>query len=190
MAIWAWVGFQQIKRFLNLPTLPLTCCSSELWSSVRVSISWCFVFFWSDISGRGAAPGMASLWRVFSLPGLESVKLMLLMSSKGLSFSLKVQNEAFLFSYHYERIKAINKCLCSGIYHISNCLSFHAIGNHYWGIRGNTVLPGYPKPLRELGFPLDVTKVDAAVNVMFTGRTLFFVQNKYWRWVIWKAMYI
>ncbi|XP_034462516.1 matrix metallopeptidase 30 [Hippoglossus hippoglossus] len=53
-------------------------------------------------------------------------------------------------------------------------------GDHYWGIRGNTVLPGYPKPLSELGFPLHITKVDAAVHVMFTGRTLFFVQNKYW----------
>ncbi|XP_040006082.1 matrix metallopeptidase 30 [Xiphias gladius] len=53
-------------------------------------------------------------------------------------------------------------------------------GDHYWGIRGNTVLPGYPKPLRDFGFPPSVTKVDAAVYVSFTGRTLLFVKNKYW----------
>lgn len=53
-------------------------------------------------------------------------------------------------------------------------------GDHYWGIRGNTVQPGYPKPLRDFGFPSSVTKVDAAVHVSFIGRTLFFVGNKYW----------
>ncbi|XP_018546481.1 matrix metallopeptidase 30 [Lates calcarifer] len=53
-------------------------------------------------------------------------------------------------------------------------------GDHYWGIRGNTVLPGYPKPLSDFGFPLFVTKVDAAVHVSFTSRTLLFVGNRYW----------
>ena len=54
-------------------------------------------------------------------------------------------------------------------------------GDHYWGISGNTVLPGYPKPLSDFGFPSSVTKVDAAVHVPFTSRTLFFVGTKYWR---------
>ncbi|KAM3869116.1 matrix metallopeptidase 30 [Diretmus argenteus] len=53
-------------------------------------------------------------------------------------------------------------------------------GNHYWGIQANAVLPGYPKPLTQFGLPASVTKVDAAVHVTFTGRTLLFVKNKYW----------
>ncbi|XP_008297653.1 matrix metallopeptidase 30 [Stegastes partitus] len=53
-------------------------------------------------------------------------------------------------------------------------------GDRYWGIRGNTVLPGYPKPLSDFGFPSSVTKVDAAVHVSFISRTLFFVDYKYW----------
>ncbi|XP_070700184.1 matrix metallopeptidase 30 [Pempheris klunzingeri] len=53
-------------------------------------------------------------------------------------------------------------------------------GDHYWGIRGNTVLPGYPKPLSDFGFPPSVTSVDAAVHVSFVSRTLLFVGNKYW----------
>uniref|UniRef100_A0A665W905 Collagenase 3-like n=1 Tax=Echeneis naucrates TaxID=173247 RepID=A0A665W905_ECHNA len=53
-------------------------------------------------------------------------------------------------------------------------------GNNYWKLRGNTFLPGYPRPLSDLGFPLYVTKVDAAVHVSFTGRTLLFVNSKYW----------
>lgn len=53
-------------------------------------------------------------------------------------------------------------------------------GNHYWGIRGNTVLPGYPKPISDFGFPRSVTRVDAAVYVSVIGRTLFFVDNRYW----------
>uniref|UniRef100_A0A667XBH1 Matrix metallopeptidase 30 n=1 Tax=Myripristis murdjan TaxID=586833 RepID=A0A667XBH1_9TELE len=46
--------------------------------------------------------------------------------------------------------------------------------------QGNTVLPGYPKPLSDLGFPPSVTKVDAAVYVTFTGRTLLFERHRYW----------
>uniref|UniRef100_A0A3Q1CDR7 Peptidase metallopeptidase domain-containing protein n=1 Tax=Amphiprion ocellaris TaxID=80972 RepID=A0A3Q1CDR7_AMPOC len=53
-------------------------------------------------------------------------------------------------------------------------------GNQYWATRGNTVLPGYPKPLSDFGFPPSVTKVDAAVHVPFISRTLFFVDYKYW----------
>ncbi|XP_035522453.1 macrophage metalloelastase-like [Morone saxatilis] len=58
--------------------------------------------------------------------------------------------------------------------------TFFFEGDHYWGIRGRTVLPGYPKPLSDFGFPPSVTKVDAAVHVSFIGRTLLFVRNKYW----------
>uniref|UniRef100_UPI0037E7A708 matrix metallopeptidase 30 n=1 Tax=Semicossyphus pulcher TaxID=241346 RepID=UPI0037E7A708 len=53
-------------------------------------------------------------------------------------------------------------------------------GDHYWGIRGNTILPGYPKPLSDFGLPGSVTKVDAAVHVSFISRTLLFVRGKYW----------
>ncbi|XP_028276683.1 matrix metallopeptidase 30 [Parambassis ranga] len=53
-------------------------------------------------------------------------------------------------------------------------------GDHYWGIRGKTVLPGYPKPLSAFGFPSSVAKVDAAVHVSFTGRTLLFVGRRFW----------
>ncbi|XP_077355407.1 macrophage metalloelastase-like [Festucalex cinctus] len=53
-------------------------------------------------------------------------------------------------------------------------------GDHYWQVKRNTVLPGFPKPLSDFGLPSSVTKVDAAVHVPFVGRTLFFVKNKYW----------
>nr|XP_020486858.1 stromelysin-1-like [Labrus bergylta] len=53
-------------------------------------------------------------------------------------------------------------------------------GDHYWGINGNTVLPGYPKPISDFDLPSSVTKVDAAVYVPFTSRTLIFVRGKYW----------
>nr|XP_019941175.1 PREDICTED: macrophage metalloelastase-like [Paralichthys olivaceus] len=53
-------------------------------------------------------------------------------------------------------------------------------GDHYWRISGNTVLPDYPKPLRGFGLPPYVKKVDAAVHVPFTSKTLIFVGRKYW----------
>ncbi|XP_053187113.1 uncharacterized protein LOC128370954 [Scomber japonicus] len=55
-------------------------------------------------------------------------------------------------------------------------------GDHYWKVRGKTVLPGYPKPLTDFGFSRSVTKVDAAVHVPFKSRTLLFVGSRYWRY--------
>ncbi|KAI7793656.1 hypothetical protein IRJ41_025185 [Triplophysa rosa] len=53
-------------------------------------------------------------------------------------------------------------------------------GEKYWAVRGNKILPGYPKPISKLGFPSYVKEIDAAVYVASIGRTLFFVGNKYW----------
>ncbi|XP_071241590.1 uncharacterized protein [Salvelinus alpinus] len=53
-------------------------------------------------------------------------------------------------------------------------------GRRYWGTRGLTVLSGYPKSIYNFGFPSYVTKIDSAVHVASTGKTLFFVRNKYW----------
>ncbi|KAM9788953.1 matrix metallopeptidase 30 [Neosynchiropus ocellatus] len=53
-------------------------------------------------------------------------------------------------------------------------------GNRYWKMIGKAILPGYPKPLSDLGFPTYVTKVDAAVHFSFVGKTLFFVKNRFW----------
>ncbi|KAM9386135.1 matrix metallopeptidase 30 isoform 2-T2 [Pholidichthys leucotaenia] len=53
-------------------------------------------------------------------------------------------------------------------------------GDHYWRITGNILQAGYPKPLSDFGFPSTVTKVDAAVHVTFTSRTLLFAGNRFW----------
>ncbi|XP_077051796.1 matrix metallopeptidase 30 [Siphateles boraxobius] len=59
-------------------------------------------------------------------------------------------------------------------------ISFIFNGQQYWGVKGSTTLPGYPKPITKFGFPTYVKKIDAAVHVKSTGRTLFFVGSKYW----------
>ncbi|KAJ0062215.1 hypothetical protein NL108_017970 [Boleophthalmus pectinirostris] len=53
-------------------------------------------------------------------------------------------------------------------------------GKMYWKIRRHTVQPGYPKPLRNLGLPSSIGKVDAAVHLSFSSKTLFFVNDRYW----------
>ncbi|KAK7904239.1 hypothetical protein WMY93_016846 [Mugilogobius chulae] len=53
-------------------------------------------------------------------------------------------------------------------------------GKMYWKIRRYSVQPGYPKPLRNLGLPSYVRKVDAAVHLTSTGKTLLFVNDAYW----------
>ncbi|KAM6946327.1 uncharacterized protein FYW47_017431 [Aplochiton taeniatus] len=56
-------------------------------------------------------------------------------------------------------------------------------GTNYWGIRAyaKTIIPGYPKPITNLGIPSTVKKLDAAVHVVSTGKTLLFANNQYWR---------
>uniref|UniRef100_A0A8C2ZIA1 Peptidase metallopeptidase domain-containing protein n=1 Tax=Cyclopterus lumpus TaxID=8103 RepID=A0A8C2ZIA1_CYCLU len=62
----------------------------------------------------------------------------------------------------------------------SKCFS---AGRQYWGIRAyaKTVISGFPKSLTNLGLPSSVSKVDAAVYVPTTRKTLIFVNNQYWR---------
>ncbi|XP_061916490.1 collagenase 3-like [Entelurus aequoreus] len=55
-------------------------------------------------------------------------------------------------------------------------------GNQYWGIKAieRTLIPGYPKPLTSLGLPSSVSKIDAAVYITPTGKTLIFANTQYW----------
>ncbi|XP_040833162.1 interstitial collagenase [Ochotona curzoniae] len=56
-------------------------------------------------------------------------------------------------------------------------------GNKYWAVQGQDMLPGYPKDIHSsFGFPRSVTHIDAAVSEEQTGKTYFFVANKYWRY--------
>ncbi|KGL80217.1 Matrix metalloproteinase-27, partial [Tinamus guttatus] len=55
-------------------------------------------------------------------------------------------------------------------------------GNNYWVISGYQILPGYPKNINTLGFPKGIKKIDAAVCDKNTGKTDFFIGDKYWRY--------
>ncbi|XP_037697162.1 interstitial collagenase [Choloepus didactylus] len=56
-------------------------------------------------------------------------------------------------------------------------------GNKYWAVQGQDMLPGYPKDIyRSFGFPKTVKNINAAVSEEDTGKTYFFVANKYWRY--------
>ncbi|NXP76088.1 MMP27 protein, partial [Ramphastos sulfuratus] len=54
-------------------------------------------------------------------------------------------------------------------------------GNRFWAVSGYRVLLGYPKNINTLGFPKGVKKIDAAVCNKNTGKTDFFIGDKYWR---------
>ncbi|XP_076000895.1 matrix metalloproteinase-20 [Genypterus blacodes] len=49
----------------------------------------------------------------------------------------------------------------------------------FWTVKGSLV-KGKPRPLSNLGFPAWVQDVDAAVHIVKTGRTLFFIHDIYW----------
>ncbi|NWX83811.1 MMP3 protein, partial [Nothoprocta pentlandii] len=53
-------------------------------------------------------------------------------------------------------------------------------GNEFWVVRGNTILPGYPQKIYVLGFPKDVTKIDAAFYNRNKGKIYFFIVDKLW----------
>ncbi|KAK6296596.1 hypothetical protein J4Q44_G00327380 [Coregonus suidteri] len=49
----------------------------------------------------------------------------------------------------------------------------------YWTVKGS-IVKGKPKPISNFGFPPWVQEVDAAVHIVKTGRTLFFIHNIYY----------
>uniref|UniRef100_A0A671VI99 Matrix metallopeptidase 20b (enamelysin) n=1 Tax=Sparus aurata TaxID=8175 RepID=A0A671VI99_SPAAU len=84
---------------------------------------------------------------------------------------------SFLFFYDSSpsscelREKLNQKCLESTAYLIHESM--------FWTVRGSLV-KGKPRALSHFGFPAWVQDVDAAVHIVKTGRTLFFMHDIYW----------
>uniref|UniRef100_A0A674EKL4 Matrix metallopeptidase 20b (enamelysin) n=1 Tax=Salmo trutta TaxID=8032 RepID=A0A674EKL4_SALTR len=49
----------------------------------------------------------------------------------------------------------------------------------YWTVKGS-IVKGKPKPISNFGFPPWVQEIDAAVHIVKTGRTLFFIHDIYY----------
>lgn len=56
------------------------------------------------------------------------------------------------------------------------------IGRQYWLFNSNKALPGYPRPLTNLGLPASLSHVDAAMVWGHNGKTYFFSGEQYWRY--------
>ncbi|KAL2096443.1 hypothetical protein ACEWY4_008591 [Coilia grayii] len=54
-------------------------------------------------------------------------------------------------------------------------------GTRYWTMRGS-LIKGRSKHIRTYGFPSWVKHIDAAVHIRNTAHTLFFTQDKYWKY--------
>uniref|UniRef100_A0A8D3DG08 Collagenase 3 n=1 Tax=Scophthalmus maximus TaxID=52904 RepID=A0A8D3DG08_SCOMX len=53
-------------------------------------------------------------------------------------------------------------------------------GIRMWALNGYSLVDGYPKYIHKLGLPKTVRKVDAAVHIGDTGKTLLFTEEEYW----------
>ncbi|KAM9469222.1 collagenase 3 [Clarias gariepinus] len=53
-------------------------------------------------------------------------------------------------------------------------------GIRMWALNGYTLVPGYPKYIHRLGLPKSIRKIDAAVYISDTGKTLLFTDEEYW----------
>ncbi|XP_041851829.1 collagenase 3 [Melanotaenia boesemani] len=53
-------------------------------------------------------------------------------------------------------------------------------GIRMWALNGYDLVNGYPKYIHQLGLPKKVRKVDAAVHISETGKTLLFSDEDYW----------
>ncbi|XP_006887416.1 PREDICTED: stromelysin-1-like [Elephantulus edwardii] len=53
--------------------------------------------------------------------------------------------------------------------------------DHFWAFKTLELQAGYPRSIYTLGFPQTVKKIDAAFSDKDSGKTYFFVQEKYWR---------
>nr|XP_005998667.2 PREDICTED: matrix metalloproteinase-18-like [Latimeria chalumnae] len=56
-------------------------------------------------------------------------------------------------------------------------------GSRYWAIHHHDILDGYPKSIYNFGFPETIKKIDAALHFGKMRETLFFVGNKYWKYI-------
>ncbi|XP_062329703.1 collagenase 3 [Osmerus eperlanus] len=59
-------------------------------------------------------------------------------------------------------------------------LVFIFSGIKMWALNGYNLVEGYPKYIHKLGLPKTVRKVDAAVHIQDTGKTLLFTDEDYW----------
>ncbi|XP_037534031.1 collagenase 3 [Nematolebias whitei] len=59
-------------------------------------------------------------------------------------------------------------------------LVFIFSGIRMWALNGYNLVDGYPKYIHKLGLPKTVRKVDAAVHIRDTGKTLLFTEEDYW----------
>ncbi|XP_075330584.1 collagenase 3 [Odontesthes bonariensis] len=53
-------------------------------------------------------------------------------------------------------------------------------GIRMWALNGYNLVDGYPKYIHKLGLPKTVRKIDAAVHIKDTGKTLLFTEEDYW----------
>ncbi|XP_047450312.1 collagenase 3 [Mugil cephalus] len=53
-------------------------------------------------------------------------------------------------------------------------------GIRMWAMNGYNIVDGYPKYIHKLGLPKTVRKIDAAVHIQDTGKTLLFTDEDYW----------
>lgn len=61
--------------------------------------------------------------------------------------------------------------------------SYSVSGIRMWALNGYNIVEGYPKYITKLGLPKKIRKVDAAVHISDTGKTLLFTDEEYWRFV-------
>uniref|UniRef100_A0A3Q3QP03 Peptidase metallopeptidase domain-containing protein n=1 Tax=Monopterus albus TaxID=43700 RepID=A0A3Q3QP03_MONAL len=67
------------------------------------------------------------------------------------------------------------------ITHMFNLIQYilPLIESIFWTVKGSFA-KGKPRSLSHFGFPASVQDIDAAVHIVKTGRTLFFIQDNYW----------
>ncbi|KAL2096444.1 hypothetical protein ACEWY4_008592 [Coilia grayii] len=53
-------------------------------------------------------------------------------------------------------------------------------GIRMWALNGYDLVEGYPKYIHKLGLPKTIRKIDAAVHIPDTGKTLLFTEEDYW----------
>lgn len=57
-------------------------------------------------------------------------------------------------------------------------------GIRMWALNGYSLVDGYPKYIHKLGLPKKIRKIDAAVHISDTGKTLLFTDEDYWRYMV------
>lgn len=100
------------------------------------------------------------------------------------AFENTVQDRLFLIKGNFTVRNCFLMIICNAVNHKAawdNWVNVCCLDQKVWAFSAYDLVSGFPKSLSSMGVPAKVKKVSAALYDQNTGKTLYFVDNNYYR---------